>query len=120
MSIEKHNKELSSYTKEELAELPLDELQRLRNKRWAWQKPELVIEVEEELAKRSPMKNWHCLRCGKNKYHTKQARVAASLAASWMGLETSKYHVVICNYCGKSEFYSVLRNGSLAIDFLTG
>lgn len=112
----KRDKELESLSPDQLSELSLEELQRIRNKRWAFQKSDLKKEAEAELARRNPMRDWSCLRCGKDKYHSKPARVASSLADSYFDMESSRYHVVICNYCGKSEFYSVLREGSMVVD----
>jgi len=46
--------------------------------------------------------------------------VSGGLASSWLGIETEKFHAIICNYCGKTELFSVLMSGSSkAVDFLT-
>ena len=116
----KWDKELQKMTDEELSELTLEELIRLRNKRWAWQKPQLEKRAQEELERRNPKKNWKCSGCGRTKYHEKEARVAGSIISSWFGLESNKFHALICNYCGKTDFYSVFREGSLAADFFIG
>lgn len=116
----KWDKELQLMSDEELESLPLEKLLRIRNKRWAWQKPELEKRALEELARRNPKKDWKCSGCGRTEFHEKQARVAGSMVASWFGLETNQFHAIICDYCGKTDLYSVLREGSLATDFLIG
>ncbi len=112
--------DLEHLTDQQLHDLPLFELQRIRNKRWAHGLDELQKRAEDELKRRDPRENWECLRCGNKAYHQKEIRVSGGLTSSWLNLETEKYHALICNYCGKTEFYSVLRGGSLTLDFLGG
>jgi len=110
-------KELSD---EALQELSLSELMRVRNKRWANQKSDLAARADAEIARRDPRRNWKCLRCHHEIFHEKQVRVSGGLASSWLGIETEKFHAIICNYCGKTELFSVLMSGSSkAVDFLT-
>ena len=115
-----NDKELKRMSDEELRALPLHELQRIRDKRWAWQQHELEARAQKEVERRDPRKSWSCLRCGTEKFHQREARIAGSLIASWLGLETTKYHVIVCNYCGKAEFYSVKFTGSNLVDFVSG
>ncbi len=35
-------------------------------------------------------------------------RAAGSFLESLVGWQRQKFHAIICNYCGKTEFYSVL------------
>jgi len=86
---------------ENLSELTLVELQKVRNKLWSTQNTELLQKAESELDRRNPTKDWNCLRCGKSEFHV---QTGASVSAS------TKMHIVICNYCGKSEFYNVLHD----------
>ncbi len=109
--INDHDWDLESLTDEQLEILPLDVLQRIRNKRWANGLEELQNRANEELARRNPRKDWKCLRCGKEHFREKEIRVAGGFAESFLGWERNKYHVIICNYCGKSEFYKVLMSG---------
>ncbi|MGJ8671006.1 MAG: zinc ribbon domain-containing protein [Oceanococcus sp.] len=114
-------KDFKSLTPEEIAQIPLSELQRIRNKRWAFGKKELLAQVEEELARRDPRPSWACTRCESTMFHEKQIRVAGGLTSALIGVETEKFHAVVCNYCGKTEFYCVLLDGSSkALDFLVG
>ena len=104
--------DLMKLTDKELASLPLVELQRVRNKRWAHTSKELLIRAEKELERRDQRNNWSCARCGGEKYHEKEIRVSGGFFESFLGWERNKYHAVICNYCGKTEFYSVMMSGS--------
>ena len=110
--------DLEKLSDEHLAELPLAELQRILNKRWAHGLKELQERAEQELRRRDPRNNWSCSRCGKAAYHEKEIRTSGGLTSSWLNIETNKFHVVVCNYCGKSEFYSVLRSGPLLLDLV--
>ena len=107
-----HDWDLRELTDEQLESLPLKELQRIRNKRWANGLKELKNRAEEELNRRDPRRNWKCLRCGKKGFHEKQIRVSGGLAESFLDWERNKYHVIVCNYCGKAEFYNVLMSGA--------
>ena len=107
-----HDWDLRSLTDEQLESLPLDELQRIRNKRWANGLEELQKRAEVELARRDPRKDWKCLRCGKEHFSEKEIRVSGGFAESFLGWERNKYHALVCNYCGKSEFYKVLMSGA--------
>lgn len=103
------------YTKlsdEELASLSVIELQQLIDRRWSRGLKELEQRAIEELSRRNPRKDWQCLRCNKRKYHEKEIRVSGSFITSFLGWEQNKYHVLVCNYCGKSEFYNVQMSGS--------
>ena len=104
--------DLNKLSDEKLEELTLPELQRINNKRWSHGLEELQERAEDELARRNPLKNWACQKCNKQKYHQKEMRVAGGFLASFLGWETEKYHAVICNYCGKTEFYNVKMSGS--------
>jgi len=101
MAKSERDEELESMSSEKLAELTLSELQRIRNKRWAAENEELLQEAEDELSRRNPMKDWQCMRCRKSRYHTKKGMVTSS---------TTRLHIVVCNYCGKSEFFNVLHD----------
>lgn len=118
MSRNRTDWDLRTLTRAEFEALPLSEVQRIQNKRSAHSLEDLVREADAELARRSPLRDWHCCKCARTTYYTREARIAGSMMASWLGLETTKYHVVVCNYCGYSELYHVLRDGSLVIDFL--
>ncbi len=107
-----HDWDLRSLTDEQLELLPLDELQRIRNKRWAHDLEELQKRAEAELTRRDPRKDWKCLRCGRVHFHEKEIRVSGGFAESFLGWERNKYHAIICNYCGKAEFYKVLMSGA--------
>ena len=107
--------DLEKLTDEQLSQVPLAELQRIRNKRWAHGLEYLEKRASEELARRDPKKNWSCNRCGNTKFHQKEMRASSGF---W---ESTKYHALICNYCGKTEFYSVLLSPSEAsLDILGG
>lgn len=113
------NWDLKELSDEALRELPLSELMRVRNKRWANRKTDLVARAEAEIARRDPRKDWKCLRCDHGIFHEKEIRVSGGLASSWLGVETERFHAIVCNYCGKTEFYSVLMSGAAkAMDFL--
>ncbi|MEJ1464355.1 MAG: zinc ribbon domain-containing protein [Candidatus Sedimenticola sp. (ex Thyasira tokunagai)] len=112
--------DLERLTDEQLSQLPLAELQRIRNKRWAHDLEELKQRAEQELKRRDPRSNWACQKCGKTTYHQKEVRVSGGLTSSWLNVETNKFHVVICNYCGNSEFYSVLKDGPMLLDIMGG
>lgn len=99
-------------SEEELSLLPLVDLQRIRNKRWAHGLKELQKRVQEELERRDPRKDWVCTRCENTHFHEKEIRVAGGFLSSFIGWERHKYHALICNYCGKTEFYSVLMSAS--------
>jgi predicted nucleic-acid-binding Zn-ribbon protein len=104
--------DLKKLTDEQLESLPLQELQRIRNKRWANGLDELQKRAQDELDRRDPRNDWSCLRCGKHHYHEKEMRVSGGFFESFLGWERNKYHAVVCNYCGKTEFYSVLMSGA--------
>ncbi len=112
--------ELQEFTDEELALIPLSELQRIRNKRWANGKDELVQRADAELARRDPRSNWECLRCGGKRYHEKEMRVSGGFWEGFLNWEKHKYHVLVCNYCGKSEIYNTLTPASEQIMDLMG
>lgn len=114
------NWDLKKLSDEQLASLPLIELQRIVDKRWAMGTKELENRALEELARRNPKKNWKCLRCGDSKYHEKEIRVSGGFLESFLGWEQNKYHVIICNYCGKSELYNVKMSGSQKIMGMLG
>ena len=113
MSRRRDINELSSINRKELEKLTLEEMQRIRNVRSAHDKADLVEQIDEELVRRSPMQSWSCLRCGKGDYHTKQMASTGGLFTPLTALGDAEYHVVVCNYCGKAEFYSVLREGTI-------
>lgn len=102
--------DLSKLTDAELELLPLSELQRIRNKRWAHGLKELQARAEAELNRRDPRNNWKCNRCGKMHFHEKEIRVSGGFGESFPGWERNKYHAIVCNYCGKTEFYYVLMS----------
>ena len=104
--------DLKRLTDEELELLPLAELQRIINKRWSYNRIELLERAEAELSRRNPKNNWKCQRCNREHYHEKEIRVSGGFMQGFLGLETDKYHAVICNYCGKTEFYNVLMPSS--------
>jgi len=104
--------DLFKLTDEELARVPLTELQRIRNKRWAHGATELRKRADAELEKRDPRRNWSCSRCEKTHYHQKEIRVTGGFLESFIGWERNKYHAIICNYCGKTEFYNVRMSAS--------
>lgn len=104
--------DLNKLSADELEQLTLPELQRIINKRWANGLEALQERAEKELARRNPLANWSCKACNKPKYHEKEMRVAGGFLASFLGWETEKYHAVICNYCGKTEFYNVQMSSS--------
>jgi len=110
--------DLERLTDDQLSQLPLAELQRIKSKRWAHGLKELQERAEQELKRRDPRENWSCLRCGKSEYHQKVVRVSGGLTSSWLNIETNKFHVIVCNYCGKSEFYSVLKSDPLLLDLV--
>ncbi len=114
------DRELTELSDEELGKIPLAELQRIRNKRWAHKAVGLVERADQELLRRSPKVNWKCLRCGRPDFHEKEMRVSGGFLQSFLGWETSKYHAIICNYCGKTEFYSVLMPGSQQVMGMLG
>ena len=110
--------DLLELTDEQLSKVPLDELQRIRDKRWAHGLEALQKRAEEELKRRDPRLNWKCLRCNSEHYHQKEIRVAGSFATSIWGWETNKYHAITCNYCGNTEFYGVkMSSGELGLGF---
>ncbi|NKI34345.1 hypothetical protein HFP89_04120 [Wenzhouxiangella sp. XN79A] len=105
----------------DLKTMPLSDLQRFRSKRWRERDGDLKERVEAELKRRDPRNDWQCRRCEHRIFHEKQIRASGSAAWAWLGVETEKFHAVVCNYCGHTEFYSVLMdNSSKAIDFLIG
>jgi predicted nucleic-acid-binding Zn-ribbon protein len=104
--------DLKKLTDEQLESLPLQELQRIRNKRWANGLEELQTRAQDELDRRDPRINWCCFRCGKQKFHEKEIRVSGGFFESYIGWERNKYHAIICSYCGKTEFYNVLMSGA--------
>ncbi len=99
--------DLKKLSDKDLASIPLIELQRIVNKRWAYGKQELLARAQDELQRRNPKNKWKCLRCGNEKYHEQEIRVSGGFMQSFLGWEMNKYHAIICNYCGKTEFYSV-------------
>ena len=107
-----HDWDLRKLTDEQLELLPLKELQRIKNKRWANGLEELQKRAQDELDRRDPRSNWKCLRCGKKHFHEKEIRVSGGFAESFLGWERNKYHAIVCNYCGKTEFYNVLMSGT--------
>lgn len=113
--------DLQKLSDAELRKMPLGRLQRLRNKRWANQKHELVERAEAEIARRDPRPNWQCLRCGNRHFHEKQIRVQGTLASALMSVSTEKFHFLVCDYCGKSELFGIMMEGNEKIlDFLSG
>lgn len=115
MALFKRNKDpdwdLRMLSDKELELLTLEELQRIRNKRMAFGMEELRKRAEEELWKRDPRRDWCCLRCGKHYFQEKEILVSGGLFEAWLGWERNKYHAIICNYCGKTEFYKILISG---------
>jgi predicted nucleic-acid-binding Zn-ribbon protein len=99
--------DLLKLSDEDLAAIPLETLQRLRNKRWAHGMKELKERADAELDRRDPRNNWSCLRCNNTKFHEKEMRATGGFMQSFLGWEWDKYHAIVCNYCGKTEFYSV-------------
>ena len=93
----KSDRELESMSDADLANLSLTELQRIRNKRWAWQKSELTQRADNELKRRDPRKDWKCERCESSSFHEKRVRMIGSFTASLFGVETETFHVVICS-----------------------
>lgn len=118
--VKRFEKDFASLSDEELSQIPLYELQRIRNKRWAFGRKDLAEQAQQELYRRDPRNKWACTRCKCENFHEKQIRVAGSLAMSWLNIESEKFHAIVCNYCGKAELYSVLMDGSKAMDFLAG
>lgn len=104
----KDDLELEQMSDEQLADLPLIELQRIRNKRWANDLDHLVLRADQELARRDPRRNWVCVRCSKARFHEHEMRAPGSFSESFFGWHRQKFHAIICNYCGKTELYSVL------------
>ena len=103
--------DLKTLSDKKLESLPLAELQRIRNKRWANNLEALQLRAEAELRRRDPRIDWKCTRCGKEHFHEKEIRTTGSFTESFLGWERNKFHAVICNYCGKTEFYNVLMPG---------
>ncbi len=97
---------------DDLALIPLEELQRIRNKRWAHGLKELQQRADAELSRRDPRKNWECTKCHKTKYHEREIRVSGGFMESIFSWERNKYHAIVCNYCGKTEFYKVMMSSS--------
>ncbi|MEM1189736.1 MAG: zinc ribbon domain-containing protein [Pseudomonadota bacterium] len=97
---------------EALESLSLEDLQRIRNKRWAHGLKELQARADAELARRDPRTDWKCLRCGREHFHEREIRVSGGFLESFWGWERNQYHVLVCNYCGKSEFYKTLMSGA--------
>jgi len=110
--------DLKKLTNEQLENLPLVELQRIRNKRWAHGLDELRIRAENELKRRDPRTNWACNRCTRNNFHEKEIRVSGSFVESFLNVEANKYHAIVCNYCGNTEFYNIQYSGSVLVDFV--
>lgn len=104
----KHDKDFTNFTPLELSLIPITELQRIRNKRWAFGLKALQHQAEEELKRRDPRTNWACLRCGNTRFNESEMRVSGGFLESWLGWERKKYLAIACNYCGKTEFYSTL------------
>ncbi len=104
--------DLLKLSDEKLASLTLEELQRVRNKRWAHSAHELIDRANAEIARRNPKTDWSCLRCGKDKFHEKEIRVSGGFLESFWGWERNRYHAIVCNYCGKTEFYNVQMSGA--------
>jgi predicted nucleic-acid-binding Zn-ribbon protein len=96
----------------ELATLRYDELQRIRNRRWANDLKELQEQADEELARRDPRTNWTCSCCGKNKFFEKEMRASGNALESFLNWEWQKYEAIVCDYCGNAEFHSVLMNSA--------
>ncbi|MGY8815094.1 MAG: zinc ribbon domain-containing protein [Gammaproteobacteria bacterium] len=113
--------DLLKLSDDDLAAIPLETLQRIRNKRSNHGMQELKDRADAELDRRDPRHNWSCLRCNKTKYHEKEMRATGGFMQSFLGWEMDKYHAIVCNYCGKTEFYSVLMSSSeKGIGFLGG
>ena len=113
--------DLERLSDEDLANLSLPELQRILNKRWAHGLEELQKRAEDELKRRDPRTNWSCVRCGKTRFYEKEIRVAGGFGESFLNWQRHKYHAIVCNYCGKTEFYSALMSGAeQGIDFIGG
>jgi predicted nucleic-acid-binding Zn-ribbon protein len=110
--LSKPDKDFTNFTPLELSLIPINELQRIRNKRWANGVKELQQQAEDELKRRDPRTNWACLRCGNNRFHESEMRVSGGFLESWLGWERNKYHAIVCDYCGKTEFYSRLMSGA--------
>ncbi len=91
-------------TDKDLEEMTLVELQQARRKRWA--SDQQLKRISQELARRDPLTDWSCQRCGREKYHEKEIFTDGSYGDSMFQWERYKFHAVICNYCGKSEFYN--------------
>ena len=77
--------DLFKLSDEELALIPLAELQRVRNKRWAYGAKELRERADAELARRDPRKNWICIRCNRQHFHQKEMRVSGGFMESFLG-----------------------------------
>lgn len=108
----KTDRDLEKFSDEELSLIPLAELQRISNKRWAHGLDDLHLRAKEELKRRDPRRDWRCNRCGKEHFHQKEIRVSGGFMESFLGWERNLYHAIVCNYCGKTEFYSVLMPAS--------
>lgn len=67
---------------------------------------EVTLDLERELAARSPTANYKCTKCGRTGYELQESRTSRSLLGSVFGVESAKYTAVVCQRCSYTEFYS--------------
>ena len=103
----KKDKELELLSDEELQLIPLSKLQRIANKRGAHGLTELEQRARDELARRDPRTNWKWYALRLPAFHEKEVRTAGSFMSAWFSVETQRFHLLVCDNCGKSEFYNV-------------
>jgi predicted nucleic-acid-binding Zn-ribbon protein len=104
--LSKKEKKLELFTLEELSLLSYRQLIAISNKtRWGRSHKQIKQQVNEELKRRDPRKNWVCKSCGNSKFHEKQIRVSGGFFESYLDWDRNKYHAVVCDYCAKTEFY---------------
>ncbi|MES2582560.1 MAG: zinc ribbon domain-containing protein [Pseudomonadota bacterium] len=82
---------------------------------------EVTPVLDREIAARSPIANYKCVKCGHGEFELQESRTARSLLGSVFGVESAKYTAVVCRRCSYTEFYSGrVSPEEQALDFLVG
>ena len=100
-------------------DLSLAELQRASNLAWAEERAGDLARYNDEIRRRDPRRDWHCLRCGHDRFEESGVRIAGGRVSSILDIATAKFHTITCRSCGFTGFYKVLMPVSEALfDFM--
>lgn len=77
--------------------------------------------LESEAERRSPVREYRCLKCGHDACEVNELRAAASFLTAFLSVDDAKYTAVVCKRCAFSEFYQGdVSGGQVAVDLVFG